>query len=228
MNHRIELDDLLDLDLSMVKGILIDIDDTLYSYVDSHQKALSFCVTKFQEEFCSLNQSIDAKTFESLYRTARDNVTIRLKPNGACRSRLLAFQEIFESIGELTFHDAYQHALEFEESYWSVLINNMERNEKMFLFVEKCLLNNLKVCAVSDMQTSFQIRKLIKLGYKDISLVTSEEVGVEKPDEAIFYYALNKINLKPEQVIMIGDSYAKDILGATNIGIQAYQVFLND
>ena len=78
------------------------------------------------------------------------------------------------------------------------------------------------------MQTSFQIRKLIKLGYKDISLVTSEEVGVEKPDEAIFYYALNKINLKPEQVIMIGDSYAKDILGATNIGIQAYQVFLND
>ena len=228
MNQRIELDELLDLDLSNVQGILVDIDDTLYSYKDAHQKALSLCANKLQQEFLYSRDQLDADSFKLLYRKARDNVTARLMPHGSCRSRLLAFQELFESIGELSTHDAYEHALDFEEHYWASLIGCINRSEEMYLFIERCLLSNLKVCAVSDMQASFQMRKLTKLGYKNISLVTSEEVGVEKPDPLIFYYALKKINLTPDQVIMIGNSHSKDIIGANNVGIKAFQVSLND
>ena len=228
MNHRIELDRLLDLDLDGIKGILVDIDDTLYSYQDSHQKALSLCVIKFHKEFPSLKKTIDSETFQDLYRAARDIVTSRLQFNGSCRSRLLAFQEIFENLNEISRHDVYKNAINFEEYYWASLIANMLRNEEMYHFIEECQANQLKVCAVSDMQASFQIRKLLKLGYKNLSLVTSEEVGIEKPDALIFNHALNKIDLKPHQVIMIGDNYLKDIEGARNVGIKAFQVSLND
>ena len=53
-------------------------------------------------------------------------------------------------------------------------------------------------------------------------LVTSEEVGCEKPNKLIFEKALEKINLENDQVIMIGDSELKDIKGAKNLGIRSF------
>ena len=84
--------------------------------------------------------------------------------------------------------------------------------------------NGLSICAITDMQTNFQILKLQKLGMDQVIdvLVTSEEVGVEKPHPKIFNVALHKLNLKANEVIMIGDSPDKEIEGAGNIGIRAY------
>ena len=74
------------------------------------------------------------------------------------------------------------------------------------------------------MQARFQIKKLekLKLSKKIDFLVTSEEVGVEKPDLRIFSSALAKLNIKKDQVIMIGDNHEKAIMGARQYGINAY------
>ncbi|WED42047.1 pyrimidine 5'-nucleotidase [Legionella cardiaca] len=56
-------------------------------------------------------------------------------------------------------------------------------------------------------------------GYFDL-LVISEEVGVAKPDPAIFNYALSKMgNPAPERVLMVGDNPDSDILGGMNAGL---------
>ena len=52
-------------------------------------------------------------------------------------------------------------------------------------------------------------------------LVISQEVGIAKPDPGIFRYALDRLGMKPEEVIMIGDSPSSDIRGANNAGIDA-------
>jgi len=57
-------------------------------------------------------------------------------------------------------------------------------------------------------------------GYFD-KIITSEEVGVKKPNNKIFEYALNKANAVPEESIMIGDNWEADIQGAVKNGIQA-------
>jgi putative hydrolase of the HAD superfamily len=57
------------------------------------------------------------------------------------------------------------------------------------------------------------------------ALIISGEVGINKPDPGIFEYALNKFNAKPQDCVMIGDSWHSDITGAFNIGIKA--VWLN-
>ena len=54
--------------------------------------------------------------------------------------------------------------------------------------------------------------------YFDV-IVTSEMVGVKKPDPKIFEYALEQANATVNNSIMIGDSYEADILGANNLGI---------
>lgn len=50
-------------------------------------------------------------------------------------------------------------------------------------------------------------------------VVTSEEVGVEKPDPTIFQLALEKGHLRPERCVHIGNTPEIDVLGARNAGI---------
>lgn len=50
-------------------------------------------------------------------------------------------------------------------------------------------------------------------------IVLSEEVGVQKPDPLIFEKALALDSLSPDEVLMIGDSWTSDVLGARRAGI---------
>ncbi len=60
----------------------------------------------------------------------------------------------------------------------------------------------------------FDLRKYFK------SIIESAVVGVRKPDPAIFALGVEALGLKPEEVLVIGDSYKKDIVPAEKIGCQ--------
>jgi len=51
-------------------------------------------------------------------------------------------------------------------------------------------------------------------------LIDSAEVGIRKPDQAIFQLALQHFDYPPQACAMIGDSYDKDIMPAKEIGCQ--------
>lgn len=50
------------------------------------------------------------------------------------------------------------------------------------------------------------------------SIIESAVVGVRKPDPAIFALGVEALGLRPEEVLVIGDSYKKDILPARSLG----------
>ena len=52
-------------------------------------------------------------------------------------------------------------------------------------------------------------------------IITSEKIGVKKPDPKIFSFALTSAKANKENSIMIGDDLKVDILGAENFGIKA-------
>lgn len=56
-------------------------------------------------------------------------------------------------------------------------------------------------------------------------VVTSECCGYKKPDKRMFEHALERINVKPEECIMIGDNIECDVEGARAAGID--QVYFN-
>jgi len=55
------------------------------------------------------------------------------------------------------------------------------------------------------------------------SVIVSSSIGrgKGKPHPAIFRHALSRMNVKPEQALMVGDSWRHDIEGATQCGIDA-------
>jgi putative hydrolase of the HAD superfamily len=56
-------------------------------------------------------------------------------------------------------------------------------------------------------------------------VIASGEMGVAKPDPAIFQVALDKLLLGPEAVWHVGDSLANDVAGAKAAGLTS--VWLN-
>lgn len=52
-------------------------------------------------------------------------------------------------------------------------------------------------------------------------IVVSGELAVGKPDPAIYRQALQELGASPEETIMVGDSFARDVVGAQALGIRA-------
>jgi HAD superfamily hydrolase (TIGR01549 family) len=52
-------------------------------------------------------------------------------------------------------------------------------------------------------------------------MAISADLGIRKPNPAIFMHALNGLNVQPEEAVMVGDSLKADILGAMMLNILA-------
>ncbi|MDA3906599.1 MAG: YjjG family noncanonical pyrimidine nucleotidase [Bacteroidales bacterium] len=57
------------------------------------------------------------------------------------------------------------------------------------------------------------------------TIITSEMIGVQKPDPKIFLFSLGKTSAKIGEALMIGDDLEADILGAQKIGMD--QIYVN-
>lgn len=55
---------------------------------------------------------------------------------------------------------------------------------------------------------------------------TSKDLGYEKPDKRFFEEIMLKLDAIPEECIMIGNDYNKDIVGAKNAGMKT--IFFNE
>lgn len=207
-----------DIELNNIKGILLDLDNTLYDYEPTHQKAYEFCKLKALQDF-----NIAHEAFDSAWKKARNKVHEDLHGQGASHSRLLYFQKQHEYLFEFTNAD---YTLQMEAWYWDVFLDHLEWREGAKNFLEKAKGLGLKVCIVTDLTAAIQLKKWNKMGlHRYIQfLVSSEESGVEKPGKYIFELALEKLGLKTGEVIMIGDSEKKDIMGAEAIGITSYLI----
>ncbi|CAL2093106.1 YjjG family noncanonical pyrimidine nucleotidase [Tenacibaculum sp. 190524A05c] len=56
-------------------------------------------------------------------------------------------------------------------------------------------------------------------------VVTSESVGVKKPNPKVFEFALKEANVSAEKAVMVGDSLEADVLGALAVGISPIHLF---
>lgn len=65
---------------------------------------------------------------------------------------------------------------------------------------------------VESVLADFDLRRYFK------EIVESAVVGVRKPDPRIFSLGVEALGMKPEDVLVIGDSYKKDIVPAESIG----------
>jgi putative hydrolase of the HAD superfamily len=76
------------------------------------------------------------------------------------------------------------------------------------------LISNSHRCLAS-FQAHFDLQGLIS------ATVSSSEHGFMKPHASIFVAALQLVDVRPEDAVMVGDSLQQDVLGALRVGMRA-------
>lgn len=195
------------------KGVFLDIDNTLYEYEPAHRVAVEAATALLARRL-----RVGPRRLRAGYEAARAEVNGRLAGTAASHNRMLYFQRMLESLGV----NPLEHALPAYSAYWDGFLAHIRLSDDARFFLKR--IQKAKVCLITDLTAHIQHRKAVRLGLGRIAaaIVTSEEAGREKPHPAIYRMALKKVGLLPKDVCMVGDSFGKDILGATRLGIRGF------
>jgi HAD superfamily hydrolase (TIGR01662 family) len=94
--------------------------------------------------------------------------------------------------------------------YAATLIRRLAKRYRL------AVVSNTKISGMVEVREA--LRRVGLLSYFD-AVVTSVDVGCEKPGREIFLYALDALGVKPSEAVMIGDRVDTDIQGANRMGI---------
>ncbi len=216
-----EVKTLNDIELDNLGLVLLDLDDTLYSYAISHQAALA-AVSDWLRE----NRAVAYDDFQTNYQRARKKVHDMHKQTAAGHSRFFYFQFMLEHIFGKTDFEATTVC---DELYWSTFIENMVLYDDALHFLELCKAKNIDICIVTDLLASVQFAKIkhLAIGKYIRYIVSSEEVGVEKPNPLLFLYAIEKSGGPPvngKHIAVIGDNPKKDIFDSKLYAVKQYLI----
>ena len=197
-----------------IKAVVFDLDNTLYDYDSCNKLAEKELFRTIAKEF-----GISEEDAEKLLKKAKNHIKNQLSDEvAASHNRLLYMQNVCEQVGK----NPLKYALDFYNAYWDTMLENMGLFEYVKPLLEELKRKHIKIAILTDLTAHIQYRKLESLGISEMIdyLVTSEEAGAEKPSEKMFNLVLKKLELKPEEVLMIGDSVKKDIAGADTVGMK--------
>ena len=111
--------------------------------------------------------------------------------------------------GIITYHNTKFAMLKLEPECFSILLYLKSKDYKVGL--------------ITNGKELKQWEKLVRLGLYPFfdDVVTSESVGVEKPNPEIYEIAMKRLDVTAGTSLMIGNSFETDIMGAYNAGINS-------
>lgn len=199
-------------------AVLFDTDNTLYNYEPANKKAIKAVGNKINK-LLGINQI----EFNQKYKQAKLEIKAQLGKTASSHSRLLYFQRLLEILG---LKAQLLIALDLEQTFWRTFLDNAPLFSGVREIFSELKKENIPIGIVTDLTSHIQLRKLTYFGLEDVfdAVVTSEEVGADKPNIKVFKLALKKLNLQPNNNIwMVGDNPDADILGGKKINAVTIQ-----
>lgn len=188
--------------------VLLDFDNTLYSYECCNAAGMD-AVSQLAQRQLNLGEA----DFDQCFRDARTELKSRLGPTAASHSRLLYFQRTIERAG---FTSQPALALQLEQAFWRAYLDAMALFPEALNFLHDLRIAGVQAVIVTDLTAQIQMRKMVLLGLDRVVdwIVTSEEIGADKPDPRGFELALAKFGGVEGSVWCIGDNIEQDLAGA--------------
>ena len=198
----------------MVKAVIFDIDNTLYSYDEAHAVAWeALCA------YAKAQLDMDAETFLRCHKAAQTIVKERLNADcAALHNRQLRYQVLLEENQK-----PLRHAIAMNDLYWNTLIAAAKPEPGIMECLKALKAAGYILGIGTDMTIDYQLKKLVALDMLQMFdfIVSSEEVNAEKPSEKLFALCAQKANLPMAECLFVGDSFKKDHLGPLAAGMEA-------
>ncbi|WP_280588367.1 HAD family hydrolase [Halorubrum sp. Boch-26] len=196
------------------EAVCFDLDNTLYPYPPCNEAGKRAALAAFRES----GHEMDRETFDELYATARREAKRETAGTAASHDRHIYFKRALRRhAGE---RDAAT-ALALGDAYWEGYASEMELCAGVESVFDALAAADTNVAIVTNLTTRVQLQKLARLGIDDRidRLVTSEEVGREKPSALPFATALAAFDCRPSEALMVGDNIDADVAGANAVGM---------
>lgn len=200
----------------MVRAVLFDLDDTLFD----HRVCARTALTTLHEAYDAFRNRPFAEV-ERLHAGFLEELHVRvtsgeLPLEDARRER---FRRLFAAVGVRPGDEVVAEAAETYRGGYMKIRRAIAGAAPLLAAVRE----RGQVGIVSNNLLEEQRGKLRQCGLDRFvdELVVSEEVGVSKPDPRIFQIALDRLGRRADEVVMVGDSWAADVIGARAAGIRA-------
>ena len=190
----------------MIHGILFDLDNTLFDFMRMKQNAVEAAA-------CAM---IDAGM-----PLSKDEVTQRIFEIYDVRG--IEYQEVFDQMLSEQFG-----AIDPKWLAAGIVAYRRAREAALVLYPHvnytliELLKRGLRLAVISDAPRN---QAWLRLCYLDLHhifdpVITYEDTGQRKPSPGPFERALELLQLKPQEVLMVGDWPERDMVGAKRLGIR--------
>lgn len=205
----------------MIKHIFFDLDHTIWDFDKNAEETLTELYHQYKLQALGLSS---CAAFIERYTDNNQLLWADYHMGRISKETLRAerFHKTFMEMGVAP--ESVPHQFEADYVRFSPKKTNLfEGAEKVLAYLQQKY--TLHIISNGFKETTLMKMDLSKLNPYFSNVIISEDVGVNKPDKAIFEYALQKAGARKEESIMIGDSLEADIRGAQDFGMAA--IFFN-
>lgn len=194
----------------MLKAVFFDIDDTLFDTSGFAKLARKAALNMMIDAGLPLSSTEAYKLLREIIGQKGSNYDKHF--NVLTKTVFGEEKPLLIALGMINYHNVKFALLRPFPETISTLINIKAKGYRLGV--------------ISNGITIKQWEKLIRLGIYPFfdEVVTSDEVGFEKPHGRIFEEALNRMGCSAEKSVMIGNKFTEDIMGAVNAGMSAILV----
>ncbi len=205
-----------------IKHIFFDLDHTLWDFEKNSSLA-------FQQIFEEQQINLSVEVFLEVYQPINFNYWKLYREEKTTKEKL-KYGRLKDTFSVLNIDVSDDLINEIADAYLQYLPNYNHLFEGTFELLAY-LQKKYELHIITNGFEKVQTAKIEKSGLKKYfkHIITSESVGVKKPNPKVFYYALKVAKAQPEESYMIGDNIEADIKGAIDCNIKTiYCNFVNE
>lgn len=190
----------------MIKAVIFDLDNTLVDFMKMKGEAID----------AAIRAMIDAG-LDLSYDEVKGRIDAIYKEKG------IEFQYVFDSLLSDIF-DRVDHKIlaagvvAYRRAREAALVPYPH----VYITLYELLKIGMKLAVISDAPSKEAWLRLTYLNMHHIFdvVVTFEDTSERKPHPAPFTLALNRLGVKPDEALMVGDWAERDIIGAKQVGMK--------
>ncbi len=194
----------------MIKAVIFDFDGTLVDFVEADLASL-----RLLHEYAGLPVPVDEFTETAVEAIMRFHALVDENRKDPLLMHSFRLKQTFEHYG-LPWKDDY---VDFYRACLVRACRPLDGVVDLLQFLRGRVKTGLLTNAYDGVEQRARIEQAGLTGLLD-GVVVSGEVGLFKPDPAVFHHVLNLLGVPPEQAVYVGDSIPYDMAGARAAGMQ--------
>lgn len=191
--------------------MIFDLDDTLYDQEEPFKRAIQAYLPVQDEQMEALYIAFRLHADEVFEAATIGEMTLEASHIYRMKQALADFGYSVSDEEALTIQKEYQKNQ-----------GNLVLSPEFPAIFDYCRKNRIRMGIITNGPHLHQLRKLQSLSMSDwISeyvTIISGQVGMAKPSKAIFDLLAERLQLLPEEICYVGDSFENDVVGAKGAG----------